>query len=87
MTEFKATHYISQNYRGRWSEKPEGEYDLLEGEHVQMVHNSGLGSIIVKTTKGEEVPIAGFSGYILRSLWPLLMQLIDNHYPELTGLE
>jgi hypothetical protein len=57
---------ISQNYRGRWSELPEGQYDLVEGEEVEMIHAPEIGSIQVKRSNGEIVFIAGFSGYILK---------------------
>lgn len=66
--EFKPDHIVTQDYRDRWSELPDGEYDLHKGEKVQLIYNSGIGSLTVKTASGEKKSIAGFSGNILQRL-------------------
>lgn len=64
----KNPHRVSQNYRSRWSELPEGEFDLHENDVVDLVHNPGIGSLIVVKEDGTRVSIAGFSGYILKPI-------------------
>jgi hypothetical protein len=64
----KLTHYISQDYRDRWSELPKGEFELLKGDKVELINNPGIGSIHVRKEDGTDVFIAGFSGNILNQI-------------------
>lgn len=61
----KHTHTISQNYRGRWSELPEGQYDLHKSDKVELIDAPVIGSLTVLKEDNTRVSIAGFSGYIL----------------------
>src|SRR4051812_18808796 len=40
---------MSGNYRDRWTTLPEGEFDLHEGELVDLIYNPGMGSLTVIT--------------------------------------
>jgi hypothetical protein len=64
----KCPKLVTENYRDRCSILPEDEYDLYEGEIVDMINNPGIGSIRVMKQNGEEAFVAGFSGRILKSI-------------------
>lgn len=68
MNTFTHTHTISQNYRSRWSELPEDQYDLHEGDKVELIDAPIIGSLTVKKEDGTRASIAGFSGYILKRI-------------------
>jgi hypothetical protein len=59
---------IIMDYRDRWSELPDGEYDLHSGEVVDLQPYFGIGSYSVIKKDGTKCSIAGFSGYILRKI-------------------
>lgn len=61
-------HVVSQNYRSRWSELPEGQYDLLQNNVVDLIDAPVVGSLTIKKQDGTLVSIAGFSGYILKKI-------------------
>jgi len=71
----KNPRIVSRNYRDRWSELPEGEYDLVAGEIVDLINNPGIGSIHVRKEDGTDVFVAGFSGHILK-------QVNENEYKD-----
>ena len=59
-------YLVKENYRDRWSELPEGEFDLYKGDIVEMINNPGIGSIHVRRdSDSADVYVAGFKGYIL----------------------
>lgn len=64
----KHTHTVSQDYRYRWSKLPEGQYDLYEGDKVELIDAPVIGSLTVLKEDGTKVSIAGFYGYILKRL-------------------
>lgn len=64
----KNPHLVTQNYRERWSELPEGKFDLKEGELVDVVKIRTMGSIQVQKENGALVDIAGFSRHILQKI-------------------
>lgn len=59
-------HLVTKDYRDRWSELPEGQHDLKQGETVDVISVPSIGSIHVKKEDGTSVYVAGFSGYILK---------------------
>lgn len=64
---FKATHNVTMNYRDRWSELPEGEYDAKEGESLELLYNPGMGSLVYRKSDNTLVYMAGFAGnYVSR---------------------
>ncbi len=64
---FKATHNVSMDYRDRWSELPDGEYDVREGESLELLYNPGMGSLIYRKSDNTLVYMAGFAGnYVQR---------------------
>lgn len=61
-TPFKATHKVVQNYRDRWSELPEGEFDAKVGDEIELLYNPGIGSITYRRSDNSLLHMAGFSG-------------------------
>jgi hypothetical protein len=61
-------HLVTQNYRDRWSELPEGEFELHKGDVVDLINNPGISSLTVQKEDGTKVYVAGFSGYILKKM-------------------
>lgn len=64
----KDPRIITQNYRDRWSTLPEGEFDLLVDDIVDVINNPGMGCITVEKADGNIVHVAGFSGSILKKI-------------------
>lgn len=62
-------HLVTENYRDRWSELPEGQFDLHKGDLVE-VYNSGIGTISCTKENGSLVGVSGFHGYILIPIKP-----------------
>lgn len=61
-------HIVTQDYRHRWSELPEGEFDLHANDRVDLIDHPAFGSLTVVKEDGTKVSIAGFSGYILKKI-------------------
>ena len=59
---FKASHKVVMNYRDRWSELPEGQFDVSEGDELELLYNPGMGSLTYRTPNNTLVFMAGFSG-------------------------
>lgn len=65
---FKVTDEVVQNYRDRWSELPEGEFDVKIGDKVEMIHNPGIGSILFRREDGSTFTMCGYCGPYLQRI-------------------
>ena len=59
---------VKNNYRSRTSLLPYGQYDLLEGENVDVLTFPSVGSIYVKKKDGTKVYISKEHNFILKPL-------------------
>lgn len=59
---FKATHIVVMNYRDRWSELPEDEFDAKTGDKIELLYNPGIGSITYRREDNSLLHMSGFSG-------------------------
>lgn len=59
---------INEDYRGRWSELPEGEYDFKKNDIVNLEFYPGIGSYTLTRQDGTEGYIHGFGGYIIEKI-------------------
>lgn len=60
-------HIVTQNYRNRWSELPEGEFNLHVNDKVNLINHPAFGSFVIKED-GTKVSIGGSSIYILKKI-------------------